>query len=101
EAKRDLRDVPGLLLRAGMSQASFLPTCEPGETFNLDDVPLPARGSLDRCRSRYACLLFRPVWLIETARGCPFRCSFCSVWPMYDRAVRMRSIESVCDDFAA
>ena len=38
---------------------------------------------------------------IETARGCPFRCSFCSVWPLHDRAVRLRSIESVCDDFAA
>ena len=41
------------------------------------------------------------MWLIETARGCPFRCSFCSVWPLHDRAVRLRSIESVCDDFAA
>src|SRR5262249_6311237 len=63
--------------------------------------PLPARRSLDTCRSRYACLLFRPVWLIETARGCPFRCSFCSVWPMYDRGVRLRSIDSVCADFEA
>jgi len=41
------------------------------------------------------------VWLIETARGCPFRCSFCSVWQLHDRAVRLRSIESVCRDFAA
>jgi len=49
--------------------------------------------------AKYACLLFRPVWLIETARGCPFRCSFCSVWPLHDRGVRLRSIESVGDDF--
>jgi hypothetical protein len=56
---------------------------------------------VDRWRRQYACLLFRPVWLIETARGCPFRCSFCSVWPMYDRGIRLRSIESVCDDFEA
>jgi hopanoid C-3 methylase len=45
--------------------------------------------------------LFRPVWLIETARGCPFRCSFCSVWPLHQRAVRLRSIDSVCADFEA
>ena len=64
-------------------------------------MPAPLRRDVDAWRRQYACLLFRPVWLIETARGCPFRCSFCSVWPMYDRAVRLRSIESVCDDFEA
>jgi radical SAM superfamily enzyme YgiQ (UPF0313 family) len=41
------------------------------------------------------------VWLVETARGCPFRCSFCSIWQLHARAVRERSIESVCQDFAA
>ena len=51
--------------------------------------------------SEYACLAHRPVWLIETARGCPFRCSFCSIWQLHARAVRERSIESVCRDFAA
>ena len=40
-------------------------------------------------------------WLIETARGCPFRCSFCSIWQLHARAVRERSIESVADDFAS
>ena len=38
--------------------------------------------------------------MIETARGCPFRCTFCSVWQLIDRSVRERSIESVCEDFA-
>ena len=70
-------------------------------TFSLDEVPAPLRRDVDAWRRQYACLLFRPVWLIETARGCPFRCSFCSVWPLHDRAVRLRSIESVCDDFEA
>ena len=64
-------------------------------------MPVPLRRDVDAWRRQYACLLFRPVWLIETARGCPFRCSFCSVWPLHDRAVRLRSIQSVCDDFAA
>jgi hopanoid C-3 methylase len=96
---RPLVQVPGLLLR--QPDGEFINTGSPQEVFALDSVPLPSRGSLDSCRSHYACLLFRPVWLIETARGCPFRCSFCSVWPMYDRDVRLRSVESVCQDFAA
>ena len=101
--------VPGLLIRdedrAGGGPADaghdFRSTRASGQTFALDSVPLPLRRDVDRWRRQYACLLFRPVWLIETARGCPFRCSFCSVWPLHDRGIRLRSIDSVCDDFAA
>jgi radical SAM superfamily enzyme YgiQ (UPF0313 family) len=98
EQKRHPSDVPGLLLRS--RSGSFDATPSPDRTFALDDVPAPQRRDVDRWRHQYACLLFRPVWLIETARGCPFRCSFCSVWPVHNRAVRLRSIQSVCDDFA-
>lgn len=91
--------VPGLIVR--QEDGSFQKTAAPASDFVLDDVPLPIRRDVDAWRRQYACLLFRPVWLIETARGCPFRCSFCSVWPMYDRGIRLRSIESVCDDFEA
>jgi radical SAM superfamily enzyme YgiQ (UPF0313 family) len=103
--RRPLSTVPGLWLRdpgsTSESGAAFERTSGDLAAFDLDDVPLPARGDMTPWRSSYACLLYRPVWLIETARGCPFRCSFCSVWPMYERDVRLRSIESVCEDFAA
>jgi radical SAM superfamily enzyme YgiQ (UPF0313 family) len=71
-----------------------------GETgaFALDDVPLPARDHVAPWRRQYACLAHRPVWLVETARGCPFRCSFCSIWQLHARAVRERSIDAVCRD---
>lgn len=91
--------VPGLLLKSPDGRLERTGAHE--DSFTLDTVPRPLRRDVDGYRTKYACLLFRPVWLIETARGCPFRCSFCSVWQHYDRAVRLRSIESVCDDFAA
>jgi hopanoid C-3 methylase len=74
----------------------------PGDrgTLALDDVPLPARSHVSAWRSQYACLAHRPTWLVETARGCPFRCSFCSIWQLHARTVRERSIESVCQDMA-
>lgn len=75
-------------------------TAAPHERTGLDVVPLPARHLVDRHRSGYHCLLFKPVWLIETSRGCPFRCSFCSVWQLYDRTCRERSIGAVVEDFA-
>ena len=67
----------------------------------LDRVPVPARDLIERHRNEYHCLLFKPVWLVETARGCPFRCTFCSVWQLYDRSFRERSIGAVVDDLAS
>ena len=96
---RSPSEVPGLLLRS--RDGRFDKTAGSARTFVLDDVAAPLRRDVEAWRRQYACLLFRPVWLVETARGCPFRCSFCSVWPLHDRAVRLRSIQSVCDDFEA
>ena len=79
---------------------SCAPPARPA-TFALDDVPLPARHHVERWRRQYACLAHRPTWLIETARGCPFRCSFCSIWQLHARSVRERSIDAVCRDFAS
>jgi radical SAM superfamily enzyme YgiQ (UPF0313 family) len=99
ESKRPLPEVPGLLVRT--RSGDFTRTAGDPSAFSLDDVPLPARQLVAGWRQQYACLHHRPTYLIETARGCPFRCSFCSVWQLFDRSFRERSIESVCDDFAS
>jgi radical SAM superfamily enzyme YgiQ (UPF0313 family) len=90
-------DVPDLRVRSAAGWSST-PPC--GTSFALDCVPLPARRLVRRYQHRYHCLLFKPVWLVETARGCPFRCSFCSVWPLHGRTLRTRSIGSVVEDLA-
>jgi hopanoid C-3 methylase len=98
EARRPMSTVPGLAIADGAGGVTR--TQANPDVFDLDDVPLPARRLVDRWRRQYACLAHRPTWLIETARGCPFRCSFCSIWQLHSRSVRERSIESVCQDFA-
>jgi hopanoid C-3 methylase len=95
---RPLSRVPGLVVR---TPDGFVRTADPGPSVSLDVVPLPARHHVDAWRRQYACLAHRPTFLIETARGCPFRCSFCSVWQMYDRQVRERGIDAVCGDVAS
>jgi radical SAM superfamily enzyme YgiQ (UPF0313 family) len=95
---RRLTEVPALRLRTSDGWVSTPPF---PERTGLDRVPLPARALADRDRNRYHCLLFKPVWLVETARGCPFRCSFCSVWPLYDRSFRERSVAAVVEDLAS
>jgi radical SAM superfamily enzyme YgiQ (UPF0313 family) len=98
ERKRPLAEVPALRLR---TRDGWISTPPLSERTGLDRVPLPARALVERDRNRYHCLLFKPVWLVETARGCPFRCSFCSVWQLYDRSFRERSIGAVVDDLAS
>jgi radical SAM superfamily enzyme YgiQ (UPF0313 family) len=94
-----LQTVPGLALPDG--DGGIVPTTGQRGTLDLDEVPLPARHHVAPWRRQYACLAHRPAWLIETARGCPFRCSFCSIWQLHGRTVRERSIDAVCRDFAS
>ena len=86
---------------ARTTTAAIVRTAGDTGTLALDEVPLPARHHVAPWRRQYACLAHRPAWLVETARGCPFRCSFCSIWQLHARAVRERSIDSVCRDFAS
>ena len=97
-AGRPLAGVPALRLKGRDGWIATEPLLD---RTGLDAVPRPARELVERYRDRYHCLLFKPVWLVETARGCPFRCSFCSVWQLYGRSFRERSIGAVVDDFAA
>jgi hopanoid C-3 methylase len=99
ENVQPLTTVPGLVLRDG--EGSVSRTEGDLGTLTLDEVPMPARRLVGGWRTQYACLAHRPVWLIETARGCPFRCSFCSIWQLHGRTVRERSVGSVADDFAS
>ncbi|MHC1743695.1 MAG: radical SAM protein [Syntrophobacteraceae bacterium] len=97
ETGRPLAEVPGLRLRTPDGWTS---TPEVPELVDLNRVPLPARELVRRYRNHYHCVQVRPVWLVETARGCPFRCSFCAVWKLHRRSFRERSVASVVEDFA-
>jgi len=39
-----------------------------------------------------------PVTYIFTSLGCPFECSFCSIWPQHDKMYHKRRIESVVEE---
>lgn len=93
-----LQTIPALRLR---TRDGWISTPPVSARIRLDHVPLPARDLVERYRPGYHCLIFKPVWLIETARGCPYRCSFCSVWQLYGRSFRERPIDAVAEDFAS
>jgi methyltransferase len=39
-----------------------------------------------------------PATYIFTSLGCPYECSFCSIWPQHDRKYYVRDVESVIDE---
>jgi radical SAM superfamily enzyme YgiQ (UPF0313 family) len=97
EHKRPLHHTPSLLLRA--VDGSFRSTGEGSGWLDLRQVRPPARALVERYRSRYCCLNYMPVWTMETTRGCPHRCKFCSVWQFYDGSCRFHSPAAVRADF--
>ena len=92
EGKSDLRRVPGLLLRTA---DGLRPTGPPPARRNLDEMPMPARHLISEYAGEYYFNFHKPLALVETARGCPFKCNFCSVWKFHDSTFREKSPERV------
>jgi radical SAM superfamily enzyme YgiQ (UPF0313 family) len=60
---------------------------------------MPDRNHLKRWLSTYkAGGDPSPATYIFTSLGCPYECSFCSIWPQHDKKYYMRNIESVVDE---
>lgn len=65
------------------------------ETFpDLKGLPVPRRDLLRRGA-------YRLPYTIETGRGCPFACNFCSVTTFYGRKYRFRPVDDVVAEVAA
>jgi len=84
---RDLRKVPGLLI----NQTNPIDTGHAPARGNVDELPFPARHLIKRYASEYYINFRRPLALLETARGCPFKCNFCSVWKFHESTFREKS----------
>jgi radical SAM superfamily enzyme YgiQ (UPF0313 family) len=75
----------------GLYQKGKSPPVRRGFTRNLDTLPLPEPSLLARSLSGAT---NAPV-PVQTRRGCPFSCSYCSTPTIEGKTVRLRSPESV------
>lgn len=89
---KGIEDVPGLTFK----RDGEIIRNRPAETvWDLDEIPDPDLNLLVGG--------FRRAWTntlipVQTARGCPFNCSFCSVTKMFGRKMRYRSVGRVLDE---
>jgi radical SAM superfamily enzyme YgiQ (UPF0313 family) len=62
---------------------------------DLDQIPFPDLSLLKLTRKGISRLRSIPV---QTSRGCPFDCSFCSVTSMFGKKYRFRSTENIMEE---
>jgi len=92
EGGRDFSAVPNLSLKED-GRAVHHPML-PMEK-DLDAIPFPDLALLKPDPGR---LKFTPPIPVQTSRGCPFDCSFCSVTGMFGRKYRFRSTENIIEE---
>jgi radical SAM superfamily enzyme YgiQ (UPF0313 family) len=66
----------------------------------LDELPLPDRGLVPDDRREYFIDWMKPIALVRTSVGCPYRCSFCSLWKIMDGRYHMREVDRVVGELA-
>jgi radical SAM superfamily enzyme YgiQ (UPF0313 family) len=98
DGNQDLSRVSGLVLNHYPEGQVF--TGERPLLDDLDAVPIPPRGLTNRYRQRYFMGFCRPLITVETSRGCPYRCNFCSVWNFYRHRFRVMSTGRVAEELA-
>jgi hopanoid C-3 methylase len=92
ETGGDLRKVLGLVLQRN---GELHHTGEAPMRRDLDTLPMPARHLISNYAPEYYINFRKPLALMETARGCPFKCNFCSVWKFHESTFREKSPERV------
>jgi radical SAM superfamily enzyme YgiQ (UPF0313 family) len=63
----------------------------------LDDLPIPDWSFIDTGNYRLP-LNNERFLLVNTNRGCPYRCTFCNAHVYYSRTPRRRSVESIMQE---
>lgn len=97
ERGEDITGVKGLVVNKDGCQVS---TGDRASITDMDKLPRPARELTRDYRNAYFLGFQKPTAALETARGCPYRCNFCSVWRFYRGRCRAKSAGRVVEELS-
>ena len=69
--------------------------------FDINAIPVPDRHLTEEDRAGYYIDWMRPIALMRTTVGCPYRCSFCALWRIMDGQYYKRDVEQVVEELAS
>ena len=92
EGKKDYETVPNLSYK---KNGNFIHNPLVPITSDLDHLPFPDFRQLNYSPKRLAGYRTIPI---QTSRGCPFDCAFCSVTSMFGKLYRFRSTQNVIEE---
>ncbi len=98
EKNRPYTDVAGIYIN---TQVGLEKTKVPANNWNAagDDFLMPDRTLLERWRSTYRVKSAPyPTTYTFTSLGCPYRCSFCSIWCEFQGKFFQRNVESIIEE---
>lgn len=64
-------------------------------SYDIGTLPAPDRTLVPDDRARYFIDWMRPIALMRTTVGCPYRCTFCALWRIMDGRYYKREIDAV------
>ncbi|MBL8291327.1 MAG: cobalamin-dependent protein [Bryobacterales bacterium] len=73
----------------------------PAPKIELANLPVPDRKVTQADRPHYFIDWMKPVALMRSSVGCPYRCTFCSVWQIVDGRYYSRPVDQVVEEAAA
>jgi radical SAM superfamily enzyme YgiQ (UPF0313 family) len=68
------------------------------EAFTMGSIPPPDRTLVPEDRERYFIDWMKPIALMRTTVGCPYRCSFCALWRIMDGRYYKREVDAVVEE---
>lgn len=83
-------------------QSGEIVLTEPRPLVDMDDLPIPDRSLLPKGVDYFNPVIWNvPYTTIQTSRGCPGKCIFCTVPGFYGKRIRTRSAHNVVEELKA
>ena len=98
EKNIDFESIPGIIIN---KNGQLIKTKERDKDFNSakEDFLFPNRKLIERWRESYKVGNSPdPSTYIFTSLGCPYKCTFCSIWCQYKGKYLQRDVESIIDE---